>query len=480
MNHPLVTGEWAFAGQTILHPIGLTLLIILGIAVQFVPRRYVIVPMFIMACFLSARQRITIVGADFTMLRMMVLFAWIRVMLKSEWRGVRFHAIDRSIILFAISGTVIYSIREGALGDLVYKLGTSFDALGMYFLFRCVIRSWNDLYVAIRSLTIISIPVSAAFIYEGMTQRNIFSVFGGIPEITAIREGRLRCQGAFSHPILAGCFWATMLPIMFSRWWARGKDRFFAILAFLTATTIIVMCASSTPVLGWAVCFVGAGAFLARYYMRWLRWGIVATLVLLHIVMNKPVWHLLGRINVVGGSTGYHRFQLVDGAVNYFHEWWLLGTKYTGHWGDHLFDVTNQFILEGVRGGLLTMILFILMIAFSFQRVGIAWRAVRHDPEKVALIWGLGVSLFSHCVIFVGVAYFGQIILAWYLTLGMIGSLPTVRSDAAGRAIAQPSKKRPAGPLTHHPPKAAQGASLAGGLMSHNANTRSNRTERGS
>ena len=40
------------------------------------------------------------------------------------------------------------------------------------------------------------------------------AAMGGVPEITVVREGRLRCQGAFAHPILAGCFWAEQLPLI--------------------------------------------------------------------------------------------------------------------------------------------------------------------------------------------------------------------------------------------------------------------------
>ena len=83
---------------------------------------------------------------------------------------------------------------------------------------------------------------------------------------------------------------------------------------------------------------------------------------------------------------------------------------------------------------------FIVMIAFAFQRVGLAWRAVADQPEKVAIIWGLGVSLFAHCVMFIGVSYFGQMILAWYLTLGLIGCLPIKRPAVRAASGASPSR----------------------------------------
>jgi O-antigen ligase len=46
------------------------------------------------------------------------------------------------------------------------------------------------------------------------------------------------------------------------------------------------------------------------------------------------------------------------------------------------------------------------------------------------MAWALGVSLFVHCVVFTSVSYFGQSVLAWYLTIGIIGSLSPSRRPA--------------------------------------------------
>ncbi|MCH8211646.1 MAG: hypothetical protein IIB99_09770 [Planctomycetes bacterium] len=50
------------------------------------------------------------------------------------------------------------------------------------------------------------------------------------------------------------------------------------------------------------------------------------------------------------------------------------------------------------------------------------------------MAWALGVALFIHCVVFIGVSNFGPTILVWYLTLGFIGSLSPLRSRK--RAVA--------------------------------------------
>ena len=92
-------------------------------------------------------------------------------------------------------------------------------------------------------------------------------------------------------------------------------------------------------------------------------------------------------------------------------------------WGIWAGDVTNQYLLMGVTGGIVTMLLFIAIIVIAFREVGRLWRSHANHPFKLALSWALGVSLFVHCVMFIGVSYFGQIYLIWYLLLAMIGSM---------------------------------------------------------
>ena len=78
----------------------------------------------------------------------------------------------------------------------------------------------------------------------------------------------------------------------------------------------------------------------------------------LQLVMKAPVWFLIGRVGVVGGSDGYHRAYLIDRCIYNFWNWWLLGTKSTNAWAsadNHLFDVTNQYVATAADGGLLAL-----------------------------------------------------------------------------------------------------------------------------
>jgi hypothetical protein len=157
---------------------------------------------------------------------------------------------------------------------------------------------------------------------------------------------------------------------------------------------------------------------------------LLATLLVLHIIREQPVWHLLARINVVGGSTGWHRYHLIDAAINNFGEWALFGTKATAHWGMGLNDVTNEFIWAGVRGGFLAMVLLIAIVSFAFGAAGRAARSRRLDPELRWMAWCIGAALFVHVASFFSVAYFGQMTYVWYMHLAMAATLGSAASTA--------------------------------------------------
>ena len=72
-------------------------------------------------------------------------------------------------------------------------------------------------------------------------------------------------------------------------------------------------------------------------------------------------------------------------------------------------------------GGIVTMCLFIVTIIIAFREVGKLWRSQKQSYLST-LSWAMGVSLFG-CINYIGVAYFGQIVILRYLLLAMIGSL---------------------------------------------------------
>jgi hypothetical protein len=87
-----------------------------------------------------------------------------------------------------------------------------------------------------------------------------------------------------------------------------------------------------------------------------------------------------------------------------------------------MFDTVNQFVLEGIRGGLMKLILFISLITLSFKTIGSKMESI-NDKKMQFCMWAFGSALFAHLVAFLGITYFDQIFVIWYLLLAMISTM---------------------------------------------------------
>ena len=414
----------AHFGQTLVNPIALAIVLICGIAMLLVPRRFAVWPFIAVCCFIAPAQRIAIFGVNFDMLRIMVLFGVARLAVRGEWNLQKWLLVDYLVILWAGYAVFATMIVHGSMEALKYECGIAFDLIGMYFFFRCVVRNWEDISSLVLGFAVASIPTVLAFLIENSTVRKIFGFMGGVPDVTLVRDGRLRCQGPFGHPILAGCFWAATLPLLVARWWDPKCSRTLTIVASAAAFFTVILTASGTPATALAFLIAGTMLYPFRGHMRTIRWGALIAVICLHLVMKAPVWSLLGRFTLVSGSTGFHRVTLIDAAIDHFHEWGFIGSNVgTGHWGYFLVDVTNMYVAWGVHGGIGLLGLFLWVIFRCFGGVGRLLRINEGDPPRRAMSWALGLALFTHVASFIGVSYWGQINMVWYLHLAIIASL---------------------------------------------------------
>ena len=411
-----------YMNQTSVHPVGAVLMLILSGLALVLPRQWAMFPLIVLVSFVPAGQRITFLTLDFSFLRILAIVYWVRLFVRSEFKGFRWSRLDIAVIVWLASSIAIYSLQWMQFSAFINRIGFAYETLGLYLAMRILIKSPKDVVLLAVGFSIVAVPVAALFFFEQTTGKNLFSVMGGVPAETLVREGRRRAQGAFSHPIMAGCLWATVL-VLLSGCVMANKRRYICLMGSVACLVIVLSTASSTPVFAVLLGGLGMAMAYARFSIRPIRIAFPFILLALHLSMKQPVWHLIARVSAVGGSTGWHRYHLIDGAVNHYSEWALLGTRTTSHWGRGLQDVTNQFVLEGVRGGLLTLIAFIVVIVFAVKNVStITLRYKKRTPE-FWIAWSVGVAIFAQVVSFVGVSYFGQTTVAWLMTLAIAGSL---------------------------------------------------------
>jgi hypothetical protein len=435
---------YATDNTTYINGLGLGFAALMGLLMLVLPRRYAMLPVLAMVCYMTMGQRVIILGLNFTMIRLLLLCGFVRVFARGEVVGGKLEPIDRAMIWWVLASIVTYTLLWRSTEAFVNRLGLAYDALGLYLLFRVLVRDVDDMRRVVVQFAWLVIPLAVSMLVEKSIGRNPFSALGGVPPETIVREGVLRCQGPFAHPILAGAFGSALLPLFLSLWSQRGVSGLLVLCAIVSSGVIVWTAGSSGPLMAAALGMIGWWLFTLRRQMRAVRWTLGLTILALHLAMAVPVWFLLARVGVFGGSTGYHRAILIDHAVHRFSEWWLVGTQSTGHWGYYMFDITNQYVLVGVQGGLISLVLFVTIIVRCFAAVGRAvheWGDAHRQAQKLA--WGLGVSLLVHAVNYISVPYFDQNIVNWYLLLAMIctaGRIP-------GLALDQPAtQKEKAGP----------------------------------
>jgi hypothetical protein len=432
---------------------GAALTLLMGVLLLILPRRFALLPIAFITCYMTFGQELVLAGLHFTMLRVLVLFGCARIILWMEFRSFKWQWIDTLMVLWVISDITVYTLLWQTTGALINRLGFAYNAFGLYFIFRVLIRDIEDIKVTCRLFALLVFPLAICMSFEHITGRNPFYVFGGVPQFTGIRDGALRCQGPFQHPILAGTFGAVWLPLFVGLWLQGKGNRFLALVGILSSTVITFLAASTGPLGTYLAGVAGIGMWRMRNHIRPVLLGIAAFLVALEIIMAGHVWYIFGYLSDINlgfhGSQGWHRSILIDAMIRHFSQWWLLGTTVAdlAQWGVWAGDITNQYISEAVTGGLISLVLFVSVIIIAFSSFGLAMRAVRAESRKLhLLLWATGSTLFAHVITFLGVSYFDQNIVNWYLVLAMAGTASTMyyrRAEVSPRRSQTPGDVRP-------------------------------------
>jgi hypothetical protein len=428
-------------------PLGICILILGCLAILVVRRKWLTVPFIVVALLMPVGQVVTVLGAHFSIWRFLIFVGWMRIswlafITRTDPFPGPLNLLDKVFVGWAVCNAIAYSILWSDTSALLNRLGFLYTGVGTYFLLRYLIRDRADVIRVIRVLAIVAVPIAIAMAIEHSTGRNPFAMLGGVDELSNVRDGRVRAQGPFLHPIVAGSFGAVQFPLFVMLWFEGKGNRLRAVLGMVAATVIAITSASSTPVIAYASGVLALCFWPLRRRMRVVRWCAVILIVASQLVMKAPVWFLMNRVAAVIGGTGWHRAELIDQFVHRFFEWWLIGTRNNANWGLDMWDTINAYVRAGVEGGLVTFLLFLSILVIGFKRIGRAQMLTKGDPNNERLLFALGATLFSNTVAFLGIIYFDQSAIAWYLTLVLI-SVTTSFVLEAKKAEASPEIVHP-------------------------------------
>jgi hypothetical protein len=419
-------------GDSVISPIALVLIVAAAASMFLRPRKYAVVPVVLLSLLMPLGQGVVLGPFHVPVYRAMIFLGWARVLWgrfsgDQEFKPLKLKPLDKVVVAWGIVATLTFCMLFGFRESLVNRLGFLYTEWGTYFLFRMLLRTREDLDRVLKTLALVCVVLAVFMVREQMTGQNVFGYFGGVPSANSMREGRLRSQGPFRHPILAGTFAATIAPLFACLYSRKRRVSAIAITGAAAAVVVTITSASSTPLLALSAGAIGLCFWPLRRHMRVLRWAIVLTLGTLHIVMKAPVWALITHIDIVGGSSSFHRFALIDQTIRHFGEWWFCGIRDSGVWGWEMWDTSNTYVDVAVQGGIASLLVFVCILTYGFKAVGKARKQLEgHDREQAFAVWALGCALLANAVAFIGITYFDQTIVMWYLLLAMIATAATI------------------------------------------------------
>lgn len=411
-----------------MNPIALIFFLLCALAVIAVPRKWAPAALLVGCTYIPLSQGIEIASLSLPIYRMLLIVGVFRVIIKGERLHGGINLIDKLLIAWSCWTVFASLFHESDRYDFITASGSVFNVTLIYFLTRVWTQDLNEIREVILVVAFLLVPIAVEMLMEKATGRNIFAVFGGVSETVGMREGKLRAQGPFLHAILAGTVGAACVPLFIGIF---SKSKIVALLGASAGIFITFASASSGPVI---TLLAGLGAVMLWHFKQHLgrlRIAGVITYLILMVVMSRPPYYLIGEIDLSGGSTGWHRAELIDCALTHLSEWWIFGTDYTKQWmplmggstdPNHT-DITNYYIGFGINAGLLAVLLVLGALVVAFHWVGrVVTLTLNANPEQSFMIWCFGSSLFAHFVTGISVSYFDQSVVYYWLTVAVISS----------------------------------------------------------
>ena len=429
-------------------------------ALLALPRRWALLPLLIGTCYVPFYIGFNLAGFNLNAVRILIAVGVLRTAIRGESPAGSANGIDYAILAWAVWLLASSFFHDDPSTTFKFRLGLAYDALGVYVLTRGLCRSADDVLNICKIIAIVITPLAVEMLYEIATGNNLFGLLGGA-SVSMIREGRIRAEGPFGHPILAGTVGGVSLSLMAGLW--KTHHRLLAGLGSAACLAIMLSSASSGPIVSALAGLFALSMWRYRRRIRSIQLMAVAAYIALDIVMKDPAYFLIARIDLAGGSTSWYRARLVQSAFEHLSEWWLTGTDITRHWmwvvmpDPNQTDITSHYIQMGVYGGLPLMLLFIFVLFKGFAGVTqVLRREANLQSGSGFLLWTFGSSLFALAVTGFSVSYFDQSFVFLYMVLGTIGSAssilvrvkaehrlgvlrPNQRAGVRGRAFVHPS-----------------------------------------
>jgi hypothetical protein len=352
-----------------------------------------------------------------------------------------FRRIDWVFVIATAWMIFSFYVYYGSADSLQRSIPLALDTLVPYLVARQCIRGADDLrrllVVAAPGFGVAGLLMAMESLLHVMFVRPFFAklfgqlslyqdgvAIGAANTKVLYRLGLLRVSGPFSHPILAGIYMASLLPLY---WWSglRGWPRLVGVAAGACFVFSVSSGAFLAVILGFGMAFYDR--IQAR--VQFLNWtqalvGLTVVMIFLQVASENGAISVLTRLTLDPATAGYRTLIWEYGMQSVGRHPWFgiglddyeriswMGTTVDAHW-----------LLLAIRHGLFVPVL--MLAAFMAAMI----RLLRFNPLSGALerclLAAVAGSLFGMTVSGFTVAYFGGAMPWLYALLGMAISLGT-------------------------------------------------------
>lgn len=401
------------------------------------------VAVLIIGLLLPVEVRVNLAGQTLYAYRIAwMLFApWIMFQIlagRFQWRF-----IDVLVGMAAIWMVTSFAVVDGLARGLPAGLALGLDVLMPYLITRYTIRTFNDFRILLILLAPFALTIAGLMALESVTQTRFIrsgaaSIFGslgqaeygadvGQAKLGDIRYGLMRATGPFSHPILAGVFFAGLMPLYyFSR--LRGWPWLVGMASGLGA----IFTFSSAAFLGLLI-FVGLSIFdWLQKRVAFLNWpmflGAVAVmLAVLQVISKNGLVAVLIRYTV-NPATGYYRLLIWEyGSKSVAkHPWFGIGYDPFDKLKWMTDSVDTVWLAIAIRNGLPPALLlgFAVLVAIF----ALAKTASRNQTVDGAGSIGIAITLAIFFILGFTVSFFGGLLIWFVMLLAVGASLSELRA----------------------------------------------------
>lgn len=411
--------------------------------------KWVFLPAVLMiyAAIVPPEVRITVAEQTFYTPRL-VQFALLPWLLLQTFRNpIRFVIWDAMIAIASFWMVLSFMMIYGPADGFAKGVALALDLILPYLIGRYSIRSATDfrrtLVFASAILPIVGLSMAAEAFSGQLLVRPFFAeIFGRLPRYEGgiavgagsyfvdYRLGLLRANGPFSHPIVAGLFLASFLPIFvysgLRKWpFVLGLGAsFFAVFSGSSGAYLALLVAIGLMLFDWV-----------QHKVSFLSWKLFFPAVGLllsaaQVGTNSGVIALVMRAALNPATAYYRRFIWEYGSQSVMeHPLFGIGFQEFKRLSWMTASVDHHWLLLAMRFGIAPAALLLIVMLSAVMLL--SYHSGRQSAADRQLFRGIAIAIFGFTLLGATVAYFGGVQAWLYMLTGIGISLAVSAKDRA-------------------------------------------------